>query len=88
MKRSGRRRRNSGNKNSGKSGGFAFRIDDKLKQAEKKIAKKQSAAEVYYQQHKQQGFDPFELDQEEYDMYRMSKLKDHEEMPKEMKNNI
>lgn len=63
-------------------------IDDKLKQAEKKIAKKQSAAEVYYQQHKQQGFDPFELDQEEYDMYRMSKLKDHEEMPKDMKNNI
>lgn len=25
-------------------------IDDKLKQAEKKIAKKQTAAEIYYQQ--------------------------------------
>ena len=59
-------------------------IDEKLKQAEKKIAKKQTAAEIYYQQQKEQGFDPFELDQEDYDIYRMSKLKDQDQMPKQM----
>jgi len=52
-------------------------IDDKLKNAEKKISKKQTSADIYYQQQREHGFDPFELDQEEYDMYRMSKLKDH-----------
>jgi len=46
-------------------------IDDRLKQAEKKIAKKQTAAEIYYQQQREHGFDPFELDQDDYDIYRM-----------------
>jgi len=50
-------------------------IDDKLKQAEKKIQKKNSAQEIYLQQ-KREGFDPFELDNEEYDMYKISKLKE------------
>ena len=63
-------------------------IDEKLKQAEKKIAKKQTAAEIYYQQQKEQGFDPFELDQEDYDIYRMSKLKDQDQMPKQMKEQV
>ena len=37
-------------------------IDDKLKAAEKKIAKKQTAQDIYMQQQREQGFDPFELD--------------------------
>jgi prophage tail gpP-like protein len=37
-------------------------IDEKLKQAEKKIAKKQTAAELYMQNQRENGFDPFELD--------------------------
>ena len=37
-------------------------IDDKLKRAEQKIAKKQTSAELYYQQKREHGFDPFELD--------------------------
>ena len=40
-------------------------IDDKLKNAEKKINKKQTHADIYYQQQREHGFDPFELDQEE-----------------------
>ena len=60
-------------------------IDEKLKQAEKKIAKKQTASDIYMQNHREQGFDPFELDQEDYDIYRMSKLKEHQDMPKNMK---
>lgn len=60
-------------------------IDEKLKAAEKKIARKQTAQDIYYQNHKKYGFDPFELDHEEYDMYRLSKLKEHADMPKEMK---
>lgn len=63
-------------------------IDYKLKRAEQKLQKKQTAADIYYQQQKEHGFDPFELDQEEYDMYRMSKLKDHGEMPQDMKKKI
>ena len=51
-------------------------IDEKLKQAEKKIAKKQTASDMYMQSQRELGFDPFELDQEDYDIYRMSKLKD------------
>ena len=63
-------------------------IDDKLKQAEKKLAKKQSASEMYYQQQREHGFDPFELDQMEYDMYQMSKLKEHTDMPKAVKEQV
>lgn len=63
-------------------------IDEKLKQAEKKIAKKQSASDIYMQQQREHGFDPFELDAEDYDIYRMSKLKEQAEMPKEMKELI
>ena len=63
-------------------------IDDKLKAAEKKIAKKQTAQDIYMQQQREQGFDPFELDQEDYDLYRLSKLKDHQDMPKEVKEQL
>lgn len=63
-------------------------IDDKLKKAEKKIAKKQTVQDIQIQQHREHGFDPFELDQEDYDIYRMSKLKDQKEMPKKMKEDI
>ena len=63
-------------------------IDEKLKQAEKKIAKKQSASDIYMQQQREHGFDPFELDAEDYDIYRMSKLKEQAEMPKEMRELI
>jgi len=62
-------------------------IDDKLKQAEKKIQRKTSVQEIYYQQ-KREGFDPFELDNEEYDMYRASKLKEYPDMPEEMKGSV
>mmetsp|Transcript_2100 Transcript_2100/g.3710 ORF Transcript_2100/g.3710 Transcript_2100/m.3710 type:complete len:179 (-) Transcript_2100:254-790(-) len=60
-------------------------IDDKLKQAERKIQKKTSQQELYIQKQRE-GFDQFELDNEEYDMYRLQKLKEHGEMPKEMKS--
>jgi len=63
-------------------------IDEKLKQAEKKIAKKQTANDMYMQHQRELGFDPFELDQEDYDIYRMSKLKDQGEMPKELKEQL
>lgn len=63
-------------------------IDDRLKAAEKKIAKKQTAAEIYYQQQREHGFDPFELDQDDYDIYRMQMLKDYPDMPKEVKENL
>ena len=45
-------------------------IDDKLKQAERKIQKKTSQQEIYVQKQRE-GFDQFELDNEEYDMYRL-----------------
>ena len=63
-------------------------IDDKLKKAEKKLAKKQTVQELYHQQQREHGFDPFELDQEDYDIYRMSKLKDQKDMPKPMKEEL
>jgi hypothetical protein len=75
-------------KEADKKRGMLKSIDEKLKAAEKKIAKKQTAQELYYQQQKQHGFDPFELDQEEYDLYRLNKLKDHEDMPKDMKSSL
>lgn len=37
-------------------------IDEKLKKAEKKISKKQTAQDLYVQNHREHGFDPFELD--------------------------
>lgn len=68
-----------------KKRGMLKSIDEKLKAAEKKIARKQTAQDLYYQNQKKYGYDPFELDPEEYDMHRLSKLKDHEDMPKDMK---
>ena len=72
-------------RNAEKKRGMLQSIDEKLKAAEKKIARKQTSQEIYYQNQKKYGFDPFELDQEEYDMYKLSKLKEQGEMPKDMK---
>jgi hypothetical protein len=36
-------------------------------------------------QQQKDGFDHFELDNDEYDIYRMQKLKDNKEVPKEVK---
>lgn len=69
-----------------KKRGVLQSIDEKLKAAEKKIARKHSVQEIHYQNQKQHGFDPFSLEQDEYDMFRLGKLKDITDMPGPMKN--
>lgn len=71
-----------------KKRGVLLSIDEKLKAAEKKIARKHTVQEIHYQNQKQHGFDPFSLEQEEYDMFKLGKLKEVKDMPQAMKNQV
>ena len=59
-------------------------IDEKLKAAEKKLQKKQSIQDIYSKNNVEQ----FDLDNEEYDMYKLAKLREIEDMPKEIKGQL